>query len=112
MNFRTIVSASHPARDDEINPVVTEEELAAEQAQEDRAIRRRASAGTQLAASIKKTSKYFGQGKEGERFPVSIQVWDSRYADLYVVRGGPGGQYRLADVDLFAMVGDCQVKLT
>ena len=112
MNIRTIVSASHPARGDEINPVVTEGELAAEQAQEDRANRRRAAAGTPLVASIKSTSKYFGQGKEGARFPVSIQAWDERLADAYVVRGGPGGQYRLADVNLFALVGDSEVKLT
>ena len=112
MNIRTIVSASHPLHADEINPVVTEEELAAEKAQEDRAIRQRASAGTPLVASIKSTSKYYGQGKEGSRFPVLIQVWDERCADLYVVRGGPGGQYRLADVNLYAVVGDSEVKLT
>lgn len=107
MNIRAIVSASRPVRDDDINPVVTEEELAAEQAQRDRAIRRRAAAGTPLIASIKKTSKYFGQGKEGARFPVLIQAGNE-----YVVLGGPGGQYRLADVNLFAVVGDSQVKLT
>ena len=108
MNIRTIVSVSHPVRDDDINAVVTEEEFAAEQAQVDRAIRRRVAAGTKLVAQIKKSSKYFGQGKEGARFPVSIQ------SDLcgYVVLGGPGGQYRLADVNLYAVVGDNQVKLT
>ena len=60
-----------------------------------------------LVASIKSTSKYYGQGKEGARFPVLIQAWDE-----YAVLGGPGGQYRLADVNLFAVVGDSAVKLT
>lgn len=114
MNIRTIVSASRPVRDDEvisvlINSVVTEEEVAAKQAQKDRDIRRRAAAGTPLLAQIKKSSKYFGQGKQGSRFPVSIQT-DCTCG--YVVCGGPGGQYRLADVSLFAIVGDSQVKLT
>ena len=92
--------------------VVTIEEIEAEQQAQDRENLRLAARGTQLVASIKKSSKYFGQGKEGARFPVSIQACDPRCADAYVVRGGPGGQYRLADVNLFAVVGDSQVKLT
>lgn len=72
-----------------------------------------------LYAEIKKTSKYYGQGTKGEKFPVFV-IPDPRGFDAgYVVQGGPGGQYRLADVDLFAvcaadgsdLVGDL-VKLT
>ena len=88
--------------------VVTVEEIEAENQAEDRENLCLASRGTQLVASIKKSSKYYGQGKQGARFPVSIQ--DPGYE--YVVLGGPGGQYRLADVSLFAVVGDSQVKLT
>ena len=112
MNIRTIVSASHPARDGDCNPIVTQDELAAERAQEDRAIRRRAAAGTSLVASIKSTSRYYGQGTKGARFPVFIQAWDESSAQPYFVRGGPGGQYRLVDVNLFAVVGDTEVQLT
>ena len=90
--------------------VVTIEEIEAEHQAKDHENLRLASRGTQLVASIKKSSKYCGQGTDGARFPVSIQ--DPGYE--YVVRGGPGGQYRLADVNLnlFAVVGDSQVKLT
>ncbi len=88
--------------------IVTVEEIEAESQAKDRENLRLASRGTQLVASIKKSSKYCGQGKEGARFPVSIQ--DPGYE--YVVRGGPGGQYRLADVDNFAVVDGREVKLT
>ena len=91
---------------------INEAKLEADQAQEDSVFRRRAAGGMHLVASIKRSSKYFGQCKEGARFPVLIQPWDDRCADKYIVGGGPGGQYRLADVNLFAVVGDCQVKLT
>lgn len=64
---------------------------------------------TQLVAQIKKTSKYHGQGKTDALFPVSIQADET---GGYVVCGGPGGQYRLADVHLFAVVGDSKVKLS
>jgi len=54
----------------------------------------------QLYAKIKKSSKYYGQTKPGERFAVHIEHqngWE------YVVRGN-NNDYRLADVNLF--VGD------
>ena len=53
--------------------------------------------GQQLLARIRPTSKYYGQGDEGTLFPVCIGP-----AGEYCVLGGPGGQYRLSDVDLFA----------
>ena len=72
-----------------------------------------------LYAEIKKTSKYYGQGTKGEKFPVFVIPEPRGFDAGYVVQGGPGGQYRLADVDLFAvcaadgsdLVGDL-VKLT
>jgi hypothetical protein len=54
----------------------------------------------QLFAVIKRTSKYFGQTEPGERFPVFISP--KRGSD-YPVQGGPGGQYRLADVQLWVV---------
>lgn len=56
-----------------------------------------------LAARIKKSSKYYGQGgpdrDDDEGFPVCI----GNDVGGYVVQGGPGGQYRLADVELWAL---------
>lgn len=57
--------------------------------------------GQQLLARIRPTSKYYGQGDEGTLFPVCIGP-----AGEYCVIGGPGGQYRLSDVDLFAVFDD------
>lgn len=57
--------------------------------------------GQRLLARIRPTSKYHGQGEEGVLFPVCIGP-----AGEYCVVGGPGGQYRLADVDLFAVFDD------
>ncbi len=57
--------------------------------------------GQKLLARIRPTSKYYGQGDEGVLFPVCIGP-----AGEYCVLGGPGGQYRLLDVDLFAAFDD------
>lgn len=57
--------------------------------------------GQKLLARIRPTSKYYGQGGQGtedELFAVCIGPGSE-----YIVVGGPGGQYRLADVDLFAV---------
>ena len=49
-----------------------------------------------LFAEIKKTSEYYGSQGGGDPFPVNL------YADgEYIVHGGPGGRYRLSDVDLY-----------
>ena len=57
--------------------------------------------GQKLLARIRPTSKYYGQGVERSLFPVCIGP-----AGEYCVLGGPGGQYRLLDVDLFAVFDD------
>lgn len=57
--------------------------------------------GQKLLARIRPTSKYFGQGVEGQLFPVVVA-----HKGEYGVVGGPGGQYRLRDVDLFAVFSD------
>lgn len=54
--------------------------------------------GQKLLARIRPSSKYFGQGGEGAMFAVCIGQ-----AGNYCVLGGPGGQYRLIDVDLFVV---------
>lgn len=54
--------------------------------------------GQRLMARIRPSSKYYGQGEDGVLFPVCIGS-----AGDYCVYGGPGGQYRLCDVDLFAV---------
>lgn len=57
--------------------------------------------GQRLLARIRPTSKYYGQGDEGALFPICIGP-----AGDYCVLGGPGGQYRLLDVELFAAFDD------
>ncbi len=62
----------------------------------------RISAGQQLYAKIKRSSKYFGQAGKDDLF----QVYIVAHRGEYVVEGGPGGQYRLADVNLFVVGED------
>lgn len=57
--------------------------------------------GQKLLARIRPSSKYFGQSAEGELFPVVVASRDD-----YGVIGGPGGKYRLCDVDLFVVFFD------
>jgi hypothetical protein len=52
--------------------------------------------GQKLFARIRESSKYFGQSDAGQLFPVVVTSQKE-----YTVVGGPGGQYRLKDVDLF-----------
>ena len=57
--------------------------------------------GQKLLARFRPTAKYFGQGEEGGLFPVVVANKGE-----YGVVGGPGGQYRLRDVDLFVVFSD------
>ncbi|WP_337881742.1 hypothetical protein [Chromobacterium haemolyticum] len=57
--------------------------------------------GQQLYAKIKRSSKYYGQTKPHEVFCVYIVA--EPCGGEYVVQGGPGGQYRLRDVNLFVI---------
>ena len=58
-----------------------------------------------LAARIKKSSKYYGQGGPGRNEDDGFPVYICNDLLGYVVQGGPGGQYRLADVELWALWG-------
>lgn len=73
----------------------------------------------QLYAKIKRSSKYFVQNDWAENdpfyglpFAVEIDpeclhpVSKSAVHDDYCVKGGPGGQYQLRDVNLFMRRGD------
>lgn len=57
----------------------------------------------QIYAKIKRSSKYYGQTEPNQPFPVHIvaKTNESHDGSDYIVKGGPGGQYRLADVSLF-----------
>ncbi|WP_300650587.1 hypothetical protein [Hydrogenophaga sp.] len=57
--------------------------------------------GQKLLARIRPSSKYYGQGQGDALFAVCIGQ-----SGEYSVLGGPGGQYRLSDVDLFAVFED------
>lgn len=62
----------------------------------------------QIYARIKRSSRYYGQGDRGELFDVMIKAAGG---DEYVVHGGPGGRYRLRDVNLFVGTGEKQVRI-
>ncbi len=62
--------------------------------------------GQQLYAGIKKTSEYAHQ--TDKLFPV--RVGEPTHGD-YVVRGGPGGVYRLRDVDFYIIENGKQYRL-
>lgn len=63
----------------------------------------------QLFARIKRSSKYYGQTERGALFEVYIRPGDPAQ---YLVQGGPGGQYRLADVNLFILADGQHVKIS
>lgn len=74
--------------------------------------------GQQLYAKIKKSSKYADQNNTAKRqpecyggfpFPVHIDVHEF---DGYLVRGGPGGRYRLSDVNLFIVEDGREVRIS
>lgn len=65
--------------------------------------------GQQLYAKIKRSSKYYGQTGPHEVFCVYI-VAEPNYGE-YIVQGGPGGQYRLRDVNLFVIQDGYQQRI-
>ncbi len=65
--------------------------------------------GQQLYAKIKRSSKYYGQGEKGALFEVFVEAG---YPEAYLVQGGPGGQYRLADVNLYIVDEGREVRIS
>lgn len=63
----------------------------------------------QLYAKIKKSSKYSGQEYNLAEYPFPVEIVDSK--DDYMVRGGPGGNYRLKDLELFVKVKGKNIKI-
>lgn len=76
-------------------------------------------AGTpqQIYAKIRPESKYFHQNKSAEMdpdrwgWPFRVRIVGGAQSD-YLVQGGPGGQYRLDDVDLFVIEDGIEVKIS
>lgn len=73
--------------------------------------------GQQLFAKIKKSSKYYDQNEWAKAdpqrwggFPFAVMV-DPAYGD-YCVQGGPGGQYRLADVNLYVVENGRELRIS
>jgi hypothetical protein len=73
--------------------------------------------GQQLFAKIKRSSKYYNQNEWAEAepkrwggFPFKVRV-DPTYGE-YCIQGGPGGQYRLADVNLFVVEGGRELRIS
>ena len=65
--------------------------------------------GQQLYAKIKRSSKYYGQGERGALFEVFVVAGNPA---AYLVQGGPGGQYRLSDVNLFVVDEGREVRIS
>lgn len=69
----------------------------------------RVKSGQLLYAKIKRTSKYYGQGERGALFPVYVVAG---HEEGFVVQGGPGGQYRLKDVNLFIVDDGREMRIS
>ncbi len=70
---------------------------------------------TQLYAKIKRTSKYYDQNDWAATDPVfglPFKVKIEYDSSGYIIQGGPGSRYRLADVTLYVKVAGQNVKLT
>ncbi|KAB2839893.1 MAG: hypothetical protein F9K47_14920 [Burkholderiales bacterium] len=65
--------------------------------------------GQQLHAKIKRSSKYYGQGEKGALFEVFVEAGNPA---AYLVQGGPGGQYRLSDVNLYIVEDGREVRIS
>lgn len=71
-------------------------------------------AGQQLYAEIKKSSKYAHQASlarsRGE-YPFQVRVQNDHGGE-YCVAGGPGGQYRLRDVNLYVISDGRKLRIS
>ena len=63
-----------------------------------------------IYAIIKSTSKYAGQD-EGIPFAISLSEEPRMIKDGYFIEGGPGGNYRISDLDFFEKINDEYIKI-
>jgi hypothetical protein len=75
----------------------------------------RVAKGQQLYAKVKKSSKYFYQNAEAQRdplygLPFRVLI-DPCCDDDFCAKGGPGGQYRLADIDLYVVEDGRELRI-
>jgi hypothetical protein len=73
--------------------------------------------GQQLYAKIKRTSRYAYQNAQAKEEPqrwggFPFKVYIDPSAGGYCVKGGPGGQYRLADVNLFIIEDGRELRIS
>ena len=80
--------------------LMSHEELSERARRYQEELARKCSAPQQIYASIRPDSKYFHQTPAGERFKVYILDPD---IDGFCIVGGPGGKYRLCDVNLYVL---------
>ncbi|MDR6228992.1 hypothetical protein QE444_001349 [Pseudomonas sp. SORGH_AS199] len=67
--------------------------------------------GQQLYAEIKKSSQYaYQRDFAGWPSPFPVSISSDEFGG-YVVQGGPGGQYRLEDVQLFVIEGEKKIRI-
>lgn len=68
----------------------------------------------QLYAEIKKSSKYASQAElcrtNGYGYPFKVRIVHDGGGD-YCVKGGVGGQYRLADVNLYVIEDGKKIRV-
>jgi len=67
----------------------------------------------QIYAKVKRSSKYSHQNKMAEQghwgLPFAVEI--SAIEDAYCVSGGPGGKYRLSDLNLFVIDDAKEVRI-
>lgn len=91
---------------------ITREQIEQQQREKEAGVKR----GQQLFAKIKKSSKYFHQNQWAKNQPAHwggfpFKVFIDPLGGDYCVQGGPGGQYRLTDVNIFVVEGGRELRV-
>lgn len=55
----------------------------------------------QIYANIRKSSEYYASQHQPKPFPIELK--QSYKFEDYIIQGGPGGKYRLSDVDFYVL---------
>ena len=67
----------------------------------------------QIYAKVKKSSKYFWQNelaKQQGTFPFPVTI-DAKTTEAYKVKGGPGEQYWLSDLNLYVITDGKELRI-